>query len=119
MSAENRAAQKMRRQQYRDMPTREVFTAAAEYEKAKQSNVNAIDTSLVQRAQFAGMVLGNPEVQKALSHPEFEKLAHTARDFFKAFIEQSTRLVAKRDEMDREEDEGEGEDGSDDTLHAV
>ena len=120
MSAESRAAARLRRKQYADMPTREVFSAATEYEKAKQTSVTALDTSLTQRAQFAGMVLGNPEVPKAFAkRPEkFDDLVDVAHDFFKAYIEQSTKLVAVRDEAQNEEDEGEAEEDAD-GLHAV
>lgn len=120
MSAEARASRKIRAQAYAGMPSREVFQAAAEYEKARLSNVSAMDAALVQRAQFAGMVLGNPEVPKAfVKRPEkYDELVDSAHAFFKAMIDQSTAMVGHRDELEREEDEGEAEEDND-GLHAV
>jgi hypothetical protein len=115
-SAEKRALKKLRAEGFARMPSPEVLRSATEYERAKQTSLGAIDQALVQRAQFAGMVLGNPEVSKALPREKFDKLAEKAGAFLESLIDQSGKMLAERDELS---DVSVEEAGDEPSLHAV
>jgi hypothetical protein len=116
MSAENRAMRKAQAGLYKDLPTRDQFTAATEYERTKQQAVSSIDSAVIQRAQAALAVLSNPEVSKALPREKFDHLAKDAADFTAALLKQGIALMKERDKMAAEEED---EDEAPDTLHAV
>jgi hypothetical protein len=98
-SAEKRALKKLRAEGYARMPNPDVLRAATDYERAKQASLTQIDQTLATRAQFAGMVLGNEVVSKSLPRDKFDALAENARAFFEAFIAQSVKLIAERDDL--------------------
>ena len=107
MSAQARAARRLRAQTYANMPTAAELEAEKEYERARLASVTAIDQSVITRAQFAGMVLGNPEVAKNLSKEQLAEIVPEAIAFVKKLLHQGHEMMLQRDRLAADDDEPE------------
>ena len=107
MSAQARAARRLAAQHYAGLPTAASIEADKEYERARQQSIAALDQNALQRAQFAGMVLGNPEVAKNLSKEQLAEIVPEAIAFVKKLLHQGHEMMLQRDRLAGDDDDPE------------